>query len=318
MIRVEAGMSTSRFCAKFDIPERTWRRWQARARDGEQPKGPWPRPVRDDPVVRSAITTEATAHPAWGHRKIWAMVRHAGHRVSPSTVARAMRDDGLLLPANYTREVRDLAAARKAAFAEPPTGPNRVWQLDFSEYETISGGIWRLSGCRDYFSKYEHEIHLSPTANMHDAVAAVELALAEEEELLGYPLSDLVELDPQTGEIIPVVTIVTDNGGPFRSFTFEAFIAAHPELAHVRTRVRTPQQNGSRERGFGTLKYEWLYRQEIHDVIELAEQIEAWRHDYNHIRPHEALSWNRPADVHAGRATPDTPNFEINETLPKP
>jgi hypothetical protein len=37
----------------------------------------------------------------------------------------------------------------------------------------------------------------------------------------------------------PLVTVVTDNGGPFRSFGFEAFIATHPELRHVRTRVRT-------------------------------------------------------------------------------
>ncbi|MFZ1287298.1 MAG: hypothetical protein WAR57_09720 [Candidatus Phosphoribacter sp.] len=31
MIRVEAGMSTTKFCEKFDMPERTWRRWQAKA-----------------------------------------------------------------------------------------------------------------------------------------------------------------------------------------------------------------------------------------------------------------------------------------------
>ena len=47
MIRVEAGMSTTRFCARFDMPERTWRRWQAKARVGSQPKGPWPQPARD-------------------------------------------------------------------------------------------------------------------------------------------------------------------------------------------------------------------------------------------------------------------------------
>lgn len=316
MIRVEAGMSTARFCRKFDIPERTWRRWQARARAGQPVKGPWPRPVRDDPLVRAAVTAEAEAHVGWGHRKIWAMLRHGGHQVSASTVMRAMRDDGLLLPANFTREVRDLATARKAAFAKTPTGPNQVWQLDFSEFETISGGVWRIAGCRDYYSKYEHQVHLSPTANMHDAVAAVELALAEAAEILGHPLADLVTVDPDSGEVIPVVTIVTDNGGPFRSFTFEAFIASHPELTHVRTRVRTPGQNGSRERGFGTLKYEWLYRQEICDAIELADQIEAWRHDYNHARPHEAISWNRPAEVHTGRADPKIPNWEIKETLP--
>ncbi|MGD9525552.1 MAG: PHP domain-containing protein [Pseudonocardia sp.] len=69
----------------------------------------------------------------------------------------------------------------------------------------------------------------------------------------GGALSERCEVDVETGEIKPVVTIVTDNGGPFRSFRFEAFIAGRPELAHVRTRVKTPVQNGSRERGFGTL-----------------------------------------------------------------
>ncbi|MWJ95191.1 transposase, partial [Escherichia coli] len=46
MIRIEAGMSTARFCQLFDMPERTWRRWQAEARTGAQAKGPWPRPAR--------------------------------------------------------------------------------------------------------------------------------------------------------------------------------------------------------------------------------------------------------------------------------
>lgn len=44
--------------------------------------------------------------------------------------------------------------------------------------------------------------------------------------------------DPDTGEVVPI-TLVTDNGSPFRSFGFGAFITAHPELRHVRTRVRS-------------------------------------------------------------------------------
>ena len=46
VILVEAGMSTTRFCQKFDMPERSWRRWQAKACAGQAPKGPWPRPAR--------------------------------------------------------------------------------------------------------------------------------------------------------------------------------------------------------------------------------------------------------------------------------
>jgi hypothetical protein len=151
VIRIEAGMSTTRFCVLFDMPERTWRRWQAKARAGNLVKGPWPRPARD--AATELALKHALAHPAWGHRKIWAMVRHDGHVVSAATILRLLRDEGLILPANYQRERRKLAERRKAAFAVEPNAPNQVWQLDFSEFETTTGGTWRLAGCRDYWSK---------------------------------------------------------------------------------------------------------------------------------------------------------------------
>ena len=250
-------MSTARWCRIFDIPERTWRRWQSRARAGEPARRPHPRPERG--AAAELVDKHAAKHPAWGHRKIWAMVRHDGHVVSEATVLRRLRDQGLILPDQYQRERRKLAERRKAAFAEEPTGPNQVWQLDFSEFETTSGGTWRIAGRRDYWSKFEHPFHVPPTANQHDAIEAVELALADYETLFGHPLAEHCGVDVETGEVLPVVTIVTDNGGPFRSSRFEAFIASHPELRHVRTRVRSPGQNGSREGGFGTLKYERLY-----------------------------------------------------------
>lgn len=313
VIRIDAGMSTSRWCQLFDVPERTWRRWQARARAGAATKGPWPRPAREQ--VRDVVRRYALAHPAWGHRKIWAMVRHDGHVVSQATVLRLLRQEGLLLPAEYQRERRKLAERRKAAFAQEPTGANQVWQLDFSEFETTTGGTWRLAGCRDYYSKYEHPWHVSPTANQHDAIAAVQAALADYEAMFGHPLRDLCPVDPDTGELLPVVTIVTDNGGPFRSFRFEAFIELHPELAHVRTRVNSPGQNGSRERGFGTLKYERLFIDEIDDALMLAAHAEEYRIEYNDVRPHEAIAWNRPQQVHLGLADPTTPNFPNPEIL---
>ncbi len=74
-----------------------------------------------------------------------------------------------------------------------------------------------------------------------------------------------------------MVTIVTDNGGPFRSARFAAFIARRPELHHVRTRVRTPGQNGVRERGFESLKYERLYREHVPDGLVLAAHAENYR-----------------------------------------
>jgi putative transposase len=243
------------------------------------------------------------------------MARHAGQAVTTSTVLRILDDEGLLLKADYQRERRRLAQARKAAFAAPPTGPNQVWQLDFTEYETPTGGTWRLAGVADYWSKYEFGWHWSPTANQYDAITTVELALAEAERLLAGP--SLVEhlTDPNTGEIVPI-TLVTDNGGPFRSFRFGALITSRPELRHVRTRVKSPGQNGVRERAFGSLKYERLYREPIDDALDLVREAGAFRREFNSVRPHEALAWNRPLEVHRGLADPTIPTFQQAEILP--
>src|SRR5450756_1127625 len=146
-------------------------------------------------------------------------------------------------------------------------------------------------------------------------VNAVELALSEAEQLLGRPLVDLTDVDDE-GKVQPVVTIVTDNGGPFRSFRFEAPVTTHPELRHVRTRVRTPGQNGSRERGFGSLKYERLFLEEIPDALDLAAHAEDYRVEYNTVRPHEAIAWNHPIEVHLGYADPAVPNFPEPQNLP--
>lgn len=99
--------------------------------------------------------------------------------------------------------------------------------------------------------------------------------------------------DPDTGEIAPT-TLVTDNGGPFRSFRFEHFITAHPELRHVRTRVRTPGQDGVRERAFQSLEYERFYREQIDDALDLIRESDAYRTKFNIIRPREVLFWTGP------------------------
>ncbi|WP_052391494.1 integrase core domain-containing protein [Streptomyces sp. NRRL B-24484] len=84
----------------------------------------------------------------------------------------------------------------------------------------------------------------------------------------------------------------------------------------MRTRVRTPGQNGSRERGFGSLRYEKLFLEEIPDALDLVRHAEDYRLEYNTVRPHEALTRNRPHDVRTGLADPLVPNFPGPENLP--
>lgn len=108
-------MPVSRFTQLAGIPERSYRRRSARQRAGDRVKGPWPAPKLD--AVEALAAKYAADWPAWGHRKIAAM----------------MRADG-----------KTFAAIRRRVFRDPPTERNRVWQSDFSEFETCSGGIWRI------------------------------------------------------------------------------------------------------------------------------------------------------------------------------
>ena len=103
--------------------------------------------------------------------------------------------------------------------------------------------------------------------------------------------------DPATGQIRRI-KLVTDNGGAFKGAVFAAFIASRPELLHIRTRRKSPGQNGVRERTFGSQKYEHLYRMEIETLQDLTREADAYRPVFYHVRPHEALAFYRPIEVH--------------------
>ncbi len=288
-LRSEAAVPVRRFLGRLGIPSSTWYHWRAAHLHGRTVRR-WPAPVVD--AIEQAAADQAHRWSAWGHRKIWAMLRADGVRVSRSSVLRALARRNLLLPVRYQAERRALAVARRAVFVEAPTRRNRVWQTDFTEFETSRHGTWRLAPVVDYATKLCFAAPVSGTTSARDAIAAVEAAIAEAEHLLGHPLlTDCI--DPVTGELEPV-TIVTDNGPAYKSTDFLRFIASRPELAHVRTRHRAPETNGVVERFNETIKYEHLYRLEIPDVVTLVEEAEAFRGLYNTIRPHEALDFATP------------------------
>jgi putative transposase len=261
----------------------------------------WPAPVVDE--IEAAAAEKAERYSAWGHRKIWAMLRVDGVLVSQASVKRAMARRGLLLPVRYQAERRALAKARKAVFVSAPERRNRIWQMDFSDFETSAGGNWQICSVVDYVTKCCLTCTATPTQTARDAVEALKLALSEAEALLQLPLEDDCR-DPETGELHPLV-IVTDNGPAFKSDLFLRFVTAAPMLDHVRTRYRAPQTNGVVERWTGTLKYDHLYRIEIPSGHELALECESYRQLYNQVRPHESLGWQTPEGTYL--AIPRTP-----------
>ena len=135
--------------------------------------------------------------------------------------------------------------------------------------------------------------------------------------MTGRPLAELLT-DAVTGEIRPIA-LVTDNGPCFKSVRFAAYIERRPELIHIRTRRKSPNQNGVRERAFGSLKYEHLYRHEIDDGHQLGLEVETYRQLFNEVRPHEGIGMRRPLDVHLEAINdPETIKSTKPETLPTP
>ena len=100
-------------------------------------------------------------------------------------------------------------------------------------------GTRRIGECGDSGSTFEPAWQITPTANLVEAIEPVEFALAEVEVLLERPIDRDCPVDVEVGEMLPVVTLVTDNGGPFRASRFETLISQHLEPRHVRIWVKS-------------------------------------------------------------------------------
>lgn len=204
---------------------------------------------------------------------------------------------------------------RRKVFRDPPTERNRVWQTDFSEFETACGGIWRISAVVDYVAKYCLAITVTPTSRGADAVRCLELAIEEAQRVLR--LDDLRDdrgimdvLDAQDtiiGHAPAPIALVSDNGPCYRGKAFQALFADQddPLLRHVRTRIKSPQTNGVIERFFGSLKYEHLYRGYIGDGDALDMEAHRFRIIYNTIRPHQALGDRTPKQAYLNPTQPE-------------
>jgi transposase InsO family protein len=287
------------------IPERTYRRRLARLRAGDPLKGPWPAPVVDR--IEALAAKYAETWPAWGYRKIAAMMRADGHEVTNSSVQRALRRRNLLLPQGFRADRKSWAVLRRKVFRDPPTERNRVWQTDFSEFETACGGIWRISAVIDYVTKYCLAITVTPTSRGADAVRCLQLAVEEAQRVLGLDdlradrgLMDILDAEDNViGRAPAPIAVVSDNGPCYRGSTFRTlFVGDDPLLRHVRTRIKSPQTNGVVERFFETLKYEHLFRGYIGDGDALDMEVHRFRIIYNTIRPHQALADRTPKQAY--------------------
>lgn len=262
----QPAVRLSRVLRWLGISRSTWYRRRASA-----PKAPGRKrtPVAEE--LTRAIGQFAKRYPWWGYKRIAVVARRAGVSVTNKQVYRVMKAEGLL----QKPRVREAAIYQTARLFELlPQGPNDLWQSDVTYLHIPGYGWWYAVTVIDYYSRYLLACYFTPSHTARDVSAALDAARAEAERLHG-PLKKIPFL-------------VTDNGPSFIARAFQQHIDG--QYAHVRIQYRTPTQLGLLERFHQTLKTEEVYWKLYASPGEARESLEVFRHRYNEVRPHWALS----------------------------
>ena len=269
------------------IARSTAHKWLRRHRDGlpldDRTRRPLASPTRTPTHLEDAVLRIRDDHPAWGGRKIAAVLRRAHPDApAPSTVTGILRRHGRLPAAAPPRDhVRFEAAA-----------PNELWQMDFKG-DFLLGDRTRcypLTICDDH-SRFA--LVLAACADQRRATVAGHLTAAFEAH--GLPARILCDNGPPWG-----CAWEEDGLGRWRPrCTRLAAWLIRRGVGVVHGRPYHPQTQGKEERFHRTLREEVLDAYGggggFADRAACQAALDAWRGVYNSERPHEALALAVPA-----------------------
>lgn len=280
--RKEENLSISRACTILGISRTQYYRKAYGMMDYEK-KG-WP--VKEvSAEQRKGICEAALQDPEYGYKKIWALMNYRHEiPVKKYETYKVMREEGLLLPVNYTKELREQMEARKE-YLHKPEGINQLWQVDFTEFQIPGYGTYYSTNILDYYSRYVLACLIRDSHTAGELIDAIKMAKAEAVSVLGencFP---------------DEVLLVSDQGPAMKSRRFRKYID-DSIFRHVFARGHHPQTIGMLERFNQSQKYERIYRREYTDPIDAELDLENYRVKYNTYRPHEALEYDIPANVY--------------------
>lgn len=237
------------------------------------------------PEKKEAIERLSLTDHEYGHKKIWALLNFRHNiEVTKYETYKTMKELGLLLPYNYTKELKEQMQARQQ-YLHKPEGINQLWQVDFTEFQIPEYGTYYSTNVLDYFSRYVLACLVRQSHTAEDLIAAIQMAKQEAVRVLGN------ECFPEE------VLLVSDQGPAMKSKTFRKYIQGSI-FRHVLARGHHPQTVGMLERFNQSQKYERIYRREYSDPIDAEIDLEAYRIKYNTYRPHEALGYDIPANYY--------------------
>jgi putative transposase len=216
---------------------------------------------------------------AWGHRKVWAILRHQQDlRVGHNRVWKMMGALGLLQPASGPHSLY----AREGTVAVPES--NRRWGTDLTSVWTRQEGFVAVAPTIDFGDRFLLTLGVSKSQVAEMVLAPVRTAL---HEAFGTP-----------AEAVDGLELRTDHGPQYTGGVCHA-MCQEWGLQQSFAPVGRPTGNAITERVILTMKAELIWARDWESAQELREALEAWRLIHNHRRPHESLGWKTPAQKRA-------------------
>jgi putative transposase len=215
----------------------------------------------------------------YGYRRIHVLLRREGWMVNHKRVCRLYREQGLQLR-NKTPKRRvkaKLRSDRTTALAA-----NDIWAMDFVHDQLFDGTKIRALTIVDLLSRVSPAVGVRQSYRGHHVVETLERGAAE----FGYPK-----------------TIRVDNGPEFVSKELDLWAYLKGVTLDF-SRPGKPTDNAFIESFNGKFRTECLNANWFLSLDEARAKCEAWRRDYNEVRPHSAIGNRTPIELHRIAASP--------------
>ena len=276
------GTSLRRACRIIGLSTATWR-YQRRA-------------SATNVTVLTRLHAHAAVRARFGYRRLHILLEREGLVVNHKRVHRIYREAGLQV---RRRRRKRLTQADRAPLAVPSRRRER-WSMDFT-VDTLADG----RGFR--------------TLNIVDDFTRECMAIEVDRSLPGLRVARVLDrLHATTG--LPQA-IVVDNGPEFAGRTLDAWAYAHGVTLRF-IRPGKPIENAYVESFNGKFRDECLNEHWFISLADAKAVIEAWRVDYNGVRPHSSLNGATPdqfARITEGarRLTPARPDQDNKDRKPE-
>ncbi len=283
---VRSGSWTmTELCERFDVSRKTGYKWLGRAeKDGwvglkDHSRRPHSCPWRTPRHVEEAIVEVRLAHPSWGGGKILDyLASRRPDLVLPaaSTAGKVLEDSQLV-----NRRPRRRLWRHPSGPLLQPIAPNEVISADFKgQFRTGDGYYCYPLTIADVYSRYLLRCQALNSVRTEEARPVLERLFRE----IGLPNA-----------------MRSDNGAPFSANGLHGLCALSVWLIrlgiqHQRIRPGKPQDNGRHERMHRTLKAATA-RPPAANHRSQQRRFDAFQHEYNHERPHQALGGKTPASL---------------------